>query len=257
MVAGQNGDAAMRFDFFPDREADMLAWGRAFTQQLSSREGHFGVPDDMVASMVDAQAAFEEAYLLATSPSTRTSGNIASKNDARTQMERVARLIARWLGQSVLTNAEDRLALGLNVPKQRVHQIAPPSAAPIVRVLRIDGADVAIRLIDAERSSSRALPDGAAWATIVHCMSEQEPMSRDAWQFSAQSNRTTLTLSFDPSLLVGTPVFISAWWNSRRGQASEPSTPIRVRLGEGVAHPGRRYIGASFAPPANRDAEAA
>lgn len=224
----------MRRDFFPDRESDMLTFARVLADRLESEPGHFGIEPATVESFVQAKRAFAALFALAGSPATRTPVVTKSKQTARREMERQARQLARRLGTGVIRDDGTRRSLGLNVPRPRRRRVAPPDAAPWVMVRRAEGWTVTLELRDAQRAASRARPEGATGAIIFHHAGPRPPTEQDQWQLARLTSRRRVVLWFDPSLPLGTTIWIAARWHSRRYEQGPSSQPVRVRLGEGA-----------------------
>lgn len=225
-------DQPMRKDFFPDREADMIDWGRNVIDTLTAAEGHYGVPPDQLAAITEAFVVFEQAYAVASQPATRTQPAVAAKNAGRKLFERQARLLSQRLKANADLSDQDRIDLGINVPKPRRQHVNPPESAPVVQVKRIDGNRATIRLRNLDNSATRALPDTAVGATILWAVGDRPPLNPDGWHLATDTTRTELTLTFDPALPAGTPVHVVALWKSRRNEFGPPATPTRFRLGE-------------------------
>lgn len=219
----------VRYDFFPDREPEMLAFGANFARVLQDREDHFGLPDEIVAEFADRQRLFERCYERATTPATRTSLAVAEKNEARRGMESLARMMARQLNGSMLVDDSARQALGLTIRKPRTRHVRPPGAAPVVQVIAVDGHDVTLRLMDAERPR-RARPDEAQAATIFYALGEEAPLSRRDWTWGMGTSKTLVRLRIRGDHPAGTAVWISAWWQNRRDEPGPASVPTRVEL---------------------------
>ena len=232
-------DGSMRYDFFPDREADMINWGRAFVQGLIDRPGRFAVTEQMILELQQSLVDFEEAFSIAMTPETRTKLAVSRKNEARKIFERMARALAGQVGKSVEIDDETRLLLGLSVRNRAVLHRDPPGAAPFIKVLDISGSTVTIRLVDSERSTRRARPDNATGATIFFHVGETSIASKRSWRFLMSTTSTLVKLDFDPNLPPGTSIWISASWHNRRQKMSPSSEPIQIHLGKGVPIFGR------------------
>jgi hypothetical protein len=240
----------MRRDFFPDREGDMVIWGRNLIDRVHAREGHYGMNPVFLAELTETFQRFEDSYRVANDPRTRTSVAVTAKNEARRAFERLARYASRGLQGANLPDAE-KLSLGLNVRKPRARHVAAPAAAPDVRA-RAEGSIVTVYLRDAERPTSRARPD-AATAALVFVHVGEQPLPPDGrWEWARTAGTTETTVRFDPTLPPGTRVWVIARWKNRRGELGAFSQPASTVLGQGTpllgVRPGTRVVGLGRLP---------
>jgi hypothetical protein len=130
----------MSHSFFTGTDAELYTGSMLFAAKISAEPEVFGLSSEMAEAYVVLDAVYAEAYATAIAPSTRTKGAVAAKREARVRLERLASQLAKIIKGTTTVTSEQRIALGINVPRQRAPMPAPGSPSRFAVELRGDGS---------------------------------------------------------------------------------------------------------------------
>ncbi len=222
-------------DFLPSRESDLLNWSKTFNQTLNLDPLLYGVSIEQAQEYNDLHQAFFNSYRIASSPETRTAGNIIVKNEKMKAVVAMARLLSRIIQANPNIGDDLKYNLGLTVRAKSVRKIDPPSEAPTVQVRSTAGYTIQIHLGKLTETTRRGRPVAAAGATVWTFVGDEAPSDRRDWISHGNTTKTTIDLHFPAKTPNGATIWITAAWYSRRGEFSPLSTPQRTNIpGGGV-----------------------
>jgi len=180
--------------------------------------------------------AWDSAFSVTKNRGTRSQSAVIVKDEKKFLMVKKLRELARIVQAYPGTSNEDRSLLGLTVPAERQPQPAP-GFAPKLDVAKVDRNVVSVRLRDAQ-NLSRLRPEFAKAANVFSFIGENPPASGDGWFFQGGTTRARFDVSFDPSLPMGTKVWLTAFWKNERDQSGPACAPVAVVLLGGGILPG-------------------
>ena len=242
----------MPADFYPRREADIVAFTGNFSATISADPDALGLTPAQAAEYAAAQQAFADLHRKSLQGSTNTSSVVQAKKHARRTLERLTRQLAAIIRSRPATSLEQRRSLGLptrdpgrppgsrNVDRTRqITRIGPPRL--IVRVLR--GRTLRVVLRDRSAPMNRSTPDGADGAVLLSAVGEHPPPveDRSQWKFERITSKTVTTVQpggAEAILPPGTKVWVTAFWcvpgSSPRGRHGPACAPVYAYTQEGV-----------------------
>jgi hypothetical protein len=224
----------MAHDFIPSREAELLNWSRNFREQISAAPGSFGLTPPQAAAYAALDDAYAAAFALARSPNTNSKANIVAKNSAKTALKAYARMLARLVRATPGVTNDQRGQLGLTVPDTDLTPVRRPSDPPVLMLRPSIGRVVRIRLRDKIAPTRRGKPPGVAGAAVFSCVAEM-PLTRLAdWSFEGNATRPLYEIDIDGGVPAGARVWIAAYWYNTRGKCGPLSSPIAIRVQDGV-----------------------
>jgi hypothetical protein len=206
-------------DLLPRRDADLLTWSAHFDQVLSTAAQDYGISAEQSAAYSLAHARFAQSYRLANQPGTRTPVAITSKDLARTELKKLARVVAGIVRANRIASDTQRVCLGLRPRKKTRTPIGKPTSALGMSILDVRGARVSIRLFDPESPFRTAKPRGAAYAIIYAWVGQRPPADPRSWGHVFQTTRTSYEIKLGPATRPGEEVWIAARWINPRGMA--------------------------------------
>jgi hypothetical protein len=103
------------------------------------------------------------------------------------------------------------------------------TVAPAVTVKGIYGHNVHILVRDASGAVRGRVP-GAIGAMIYSYVGATPPAGADGWKCEGAITKDAIVVAFDPSLAVGSRIFITAQWFNTRG-AGPGCTPVAAVIG--------------------------
>ena len=225
----------MAHDFIPSREADLLDWSRNFRERINANPAQYGLTAAQASEYAALDDAYAEAYRLAHEPNTRTSVQITAKNEAKKAVTANARMLARIVRATPGISNTQRGELGLTVPDAELTPVPRPSDPPLLWLVPSADRVVRVRLRDKAAPTRRGKPPGVAGAAMLSCVADEPPARLADWTFHGNATRPTYAIQFDAQTPAGAKVWIAAYWYNTRGQSGPLSTPISVRMQDGIA----------------------
>ena len=225
----------MSNSYMPRREVEILRWLRNFGRELLKLHESVGV------SLVEAEAfhalflVAEGAFGRANVPETRTSPAVRAKDDAMAAAERRARELVRVIVSRETVTDEQRVELGLRVPKRTRSRVGPPKAAPRLRVAGVEAGRVCLMLNDADEAANGRprRPRGVKAATVMMHAGEGLPERWGEWSLVRSTSDKRVVVDLDGSLEPERRVWFTAFWLSPTLEAGPPCAPVGVRVGFG------------------------
>ena len=147
--------------YIPSRDSLLNAWAANFANQITANPARFGLQPTDAATIQSYADTFAAAFTTAYDPGTRTKATVADKDAKRAAMLGIVRPYAQEIRNDAGVSDEDKLALGLNLPKQSRTPILVPQTQPLVSVIAATPGVHTLRFADANTPASRAKPFGA------------------------------------------------------------------------------------------------
>ena len=210
--------------FLPDTDYGLLAWSRNVSEKLAIEAASLGVSQELADAFIAAAAAYATA-LRASQPAIRSKVTTQIKDEAKAALRIVAGSVSKMVQGNPAVANDQKVSLGLTVPKAR-SPIARPTEAPFVRVVSVRANTVRVRVY--ERPSKAAKPDGVA---SVHVYTRiVTGAASGAAELQMVTGKTIFDVPFDAALPTGTTVWIAACWANPRQQTGPMSRAASVRL---------------------------
>jgi hypothetical protein len=226
-------------DFYPYRESEIGPWATNLAARLLADPARYGVSEETAQAYALKCDAFIAAYQLAKKPGTRTAVTVEAKNIARKSLEAAARAVVRQIrARKPQVTATMRIELGLcpDDPGGHRAKLPRPASAPVIEVRQVLGRRVSIQLCESAGEASYVRkPRGVYAATIFTCVGEHPPADIQQWRRRGFTTRARNTLVFDDASLVpGTKIWITAYWQSPTAQPGPLSAPVYTHLQYGM-----------------------
>lgn len=220
-------------DFLPRRQVEFLHWSANFDRHINLAPQDYGLAAQQAAEYSQLHAAFAQAYRIANDPSTGGKSAVAGKDMAEVTLRKHARQLAGIIRAQPGVNDQQRIALGLKQRRRRPTRIGRPEHAPRISIDWPIGRAVTVYLRDAQRPRSKAKPKGVDHAVIFSFVGEYPPALVKDWRIHAMAtcNRKTLFFDWRAAPLPGTKVWITARWESPRGEAGPIAPPVFTYIG--------------------------
>lgn len=223
----------MAHDFIPRRDAEFLHWSANFVQQTNAPPppgpSQWGLTPAQATEYALLHDAFASAYQIASDPTTRTAPSIVSKNVARRDLERYARLLVRIIQATPSVTNTQKAQLRITVRDVNPSPVPPPKEAPRVFVKLLHGSTVRVTLRSAD-SPRKGKPAGIAGAMVYSFVGNTPPDSLSQWNLEGGTTRTTMDVTFGSGthgIQPGDKVWITAYWynpRAQRGPAAQPKS---------------------------------
>ncbi|MEM1444651.1 MAG: hypothetical protein AAGF84_01220 [Planctomycetota bacterium] len=211
------------------REPELMDWMENLFDRLETVPTDFGITADQLIPYATAYEAFKTAFAVTQNPETKTKPAVATKNAAKQEAVRQARLLISVLrGWPQQTEAK---LDALRIPAHDVQPtpIGPPTAMPRLNVVGVSGSLIDLEVTDEEGRKRK--PNGVRACWLYSFVGDQPPASLTAWQFRGESTRSTPQVVFEPEVLPGTKVWVTALWVNPTGQPGPACAPVQTRVG--------------------------
>lgn len=220
----------MRRGYLPVKDADLLAWSRNLSAELSSDPSAYGVSPGDAAAFAAVQAAFEEAmrHVL---PESRSRVSVSLKDDARRALEVEARRINAMVRGSGIVDGTKLATLGLTVHKTTYRRIAAPTTRPFLAVASVTGPVIKLMLRESGGAECK-LPADVASAAVYHWIGDEPPVEPARWILAAHVSRARLALTIDAA--PGTKIWFIAHYLNRRGERGPWGNPAATHAMGGM-----------------------
>lgn len=233
-------------DFLPRREADLRGFSVNFNSKINSiGPQSLGLTAAQAADYNQVHNSFMAAYVLATSPSTRTRPVVVAKRAAVKALRQLARQLAAIIRAQPGVSDHQKAVLGLTINGAggRSPRIARPRTAPRLYITPLEGGRIRLRLRDPGEPAKRGKPTGARSALIMRWVGGHPEPDMSKWKLAGMTTRTTLIITL-PQTVGGVPripgpgvpgVWIKACWQNPRSEsgpftlAVDASAPFRLR----------------------------
>ncbi|RRJ94628.1 hypothetical protein Ga0100231_010030 [Opitutaceae bacterium TAV4] len=204
-------------DYIPRKDEDFHAWQANFALKLGAMTTRLGIPEAKTNTLESLQGQWIDALQLASQPSTRTPLTIEQKTHARDTYESFLRLLVRQhIANNEQTTDDDRVTLGLPIPKTTRTPAPVPTSIPGVK-LSLEAPGIVIVAFFDMGNIHRAKPDLVHGAEIASVIRETEPTTGDDFNRSSFDTRSPFTFTFDISER-GKTLWLRLRWENTRGE---------------------------------------
>ena len=225
--------------YFPPKSGlRWQAWGRNLTTVITPETApEFGVNGGEFQALADAFAAFDRAFVRAIDPATRSTPNIADKDEKLDAFHRLASRVVGMLKVSPKVGARTLAELGI---RDGTGGHGRPGPAPMIypeMSAELSGPQSArVLAIDRQDRTRRAKPENVAKLEYRWHFGDDIGGGPAAWPLSRIAGRTRLDLDF-PQLGQDATVWVSACYLNGSGERGPFGTPTSVRLPGSGAKP--------------------
>ena len=118
--------------YIPSRDSKLDLWADNFQTLIAANPALYGLMTADAVIITAAYASWHAAYLLVTSPSTKTAMTVSDKNTARVTMLGIIRPYATNISLNAGVASGDKTALGVNPRTSTPSPITPPTTNPVL-----------------------------------------------------------------------------------------------------------------------------
>lgn len=224
----------MASNYLPSREADLLSWSADFSALINAAPATYGLTVEEADDYLTVQAAFANAYGVATNAGTRTRPTVEAKNTAKTNLVDATRPLVAKIQIFPGTTDAMRRDLRITVRDTDPTPVPVPDTSPRLEVVAVMGRQINIRLRPAE-GDGRAKPDGVKGASVYYATGEDYPEDLEAWKFKGNQTLTTITVTIPDTVPGGTKVWLTAAWFNTKAQSGPATPPVETRIAGGLS----------------------
>lgn len=151
----------MAASYIPPKDSNLATWAANFAALTTANPALYGLDATSAAAIATANAAWQAAYTVITTPATKSVTTVAAKNTAKLSFISIARLYGRQISINPGVTNGDKLALGLNLPNNTPTPVPAPTSYPILTVLGATPLQHTLSVSDQNTPNKRSKPQGA------------------------------------------------------------------------------------------------
>lgn len=207
--------------YIPAPDSLFDAWLTNFSTLLTANPATYGLLAGDAVAVAAVQTSFNAAYVLATTPGTRTSATIADKDAERAAAEAVVRPLAVRIIQNPGVLNIDRVAIGVTVPSSVPTPIPAPTTSPAL-ILQTAGPLVhQLQFRDASAPLVKAKPFGVVSLELSVQYGVSAGIDPDAASYVSGFNKTPFQVQHAPAQR-GKHATYWGRWVTKSGPAGVP-----------------------------------
>jgi hypothetical protein len=218
----------------PSSDTGVRDWGANFSLLVEAQATQLGVPETTAEDLRTKFTAYNAALTKAIDPATRGKAVIFTKNATKKAFVAFARSVAQQIATNMDVSDLKKLELGLTVRSTSRTPVPAPSERPFIKVAKVDGRTVTLRL--QQDSERRSKPAKVAGATIFVGYGSAAPQTMADWEYYTATGRTTVEIDFPPSA-TGDTVWITAFWQNAKDESGPAAFPVSISLPAGGVLP--------------------
>lgn len=207
----------MATGYLPSRENDVPGWVTNFTSFATLHLAALGVTIDQVDVVSAAGTDFNAALAAHDAAQVAAKSARGAKDTAKKNLFTEIRSLVKIIQAHPGVTDEQRLALGINVPKDNRTPVPVPTARPDPDVRDIDELTHTLRLVDSETNKT-AKPAGVAgieiWGKVVP-PGDPAPVSPDELSFIGYTTTSKFVRDFDGPQIGHTAYYRTRYLNTR------------------------------------------
>lgn len=208
----------MSTSYIPSRDVDLVPWADNFSTLLTANPSLYGVTAGDASTVAAVVTAWDNAYSVATNPSTRTPATIAAKDSAKGAMLPILRLYAQSIKANAGVTNENKVALGIHIDDAGPTPIPPPSTQALIGLKNQFHLQMALDIRDISTPTSRAKPVGSIGALLfrkVTALVDPTPTDPTTADFDGVFTRNIVNQSFDAGDVGKRCTFWARWTNAK------------------------------------------
>lgn len=208
----------MTAPYIPPQNPAYDAWLDNFQTLIAAAPTDYGLIAGDATTITAAFNAWHTAYVLATTPETRTSPAIAEMAAQRIASEATVRPYAQQIARNAAVSDLLKTGLGLNLPNPTRPPIPAPTTQPVLTHVQSNPGTVTLRYADVTTPTTKAKPAGVTHAEVRRTIGTAPAVAPDDADFVDLYAKSPFSMSFD-SGDVGKIVTVWARWRTRSGNA--------------------------------------
>lgn len=208
----------MATNYLPQPLPAFASFALNFATLIAASPGTYGLVAGDATTISASNATFQTAYVVSTTPATRTKVTVNATNSARNALVQVIRAYGRLILANAGVADSDKTALGLNIRDPVNTPIPAPSTAPVVSIIGASPGVLTMTYRDAMSAPKvKAKPFGATQVLVYALFGTTAPPTPAATPFIQAFTKTPFPLNTS----AGTPgqtAFIYARYQNQKGQ---------------------------------------
>lgn len=204
--------------YIPRRDVDLDAWALNFTTLLTAAPATYGQTSGTAVACAAAYTAWHSAFLLVTSPSTKTPNTVALKDTQRINLLATLRPVAQAISLNPAVSSGSKVSIGVNPRTSTPTPITPPTTYPILTIQAGANLQLYVRYRDSAADVSvKSKPYGVQSVQIAYGVSGTAIVDADSLPTQVAATKSPFLLSF----AAGGQCYLAGRYLLRNGKYSD------------------------------------
>lgn len=205
----------MSNSYIPLREADLDTWLANFKTKIAASPTTYGLQTSDATAITTAVTNWHNAYVTATSPSTRTKSTVITKNQMKAIVLTLVRSYAATIRANLAVSDSNKADLGLHVHDTQPTPIPPPATYPVLSVVGMGAGLQDLRACDQNTPDKRGKPVGASGLLVYRAVGTAPATDPAQAVFLAFVSRSDFQSTFTSADAGKTATYFGRWTNGK------------------------------------------
>jgi hypothetical protein len=211
--------------YIPTKQALLASWLANFSTLISAGPAAYGLVASDATAIAGMNSSFQAAFLLCTSPTTKSASVVAAKNVSLATILPQIRAYAQTIANNPGVSSAAKIALGLNPKTSTPAQITAPTSNPILSVQALGNLTATLRYRDSAASVSvKAKPFGSVVCQLYALVSLTAVTDPNTLSPIVAMTKSPTIVSLS-AYAAGSQLYLAARWGTRK-QLFSPWSPI-------------------------------
>jgi hypothetical protein len=217
----------MAAPYIPAKDSLLDTWAQNFSSVITSSPTTYGLSAGDATTITAAYTSYHAAYILLTSPATKTPTNVAAKDIAKASSLITFRTYAQLIQSNAGVSNSAKSAAGLTVRSTSRTPIPAPTTTPVLSLVSQQVGVANLQYRDAASPTTKAKPFGAIQTEIWMDIPATGSPSLANATFVGLETKTPFQFT-TPSGAAGKTVGLWARWTTRRGLTGPWSAELDI-----------------------------
>lgn len=184
--------------YIPAKDVDFDAWLTNFSTLLTAAPTTYGLLAGDAVIVAGLQASWNAAYLLATTPSTRTPVTVADKDAEKVAALAGVRPYAQRIAANPGVTDMDKVAIGVTVRVTTRTPVPPPAVSPGLSLVAMTPGQGQFRYFNLADPNSKKVPYGSGGVEVWSAVGTAFATDPSQATFRGRVTKAPFIQSFDP-----------------------------------------------------------
>jgi hypothetical protein len=217
----------MSTPYIPAKDSLLDTWAQNFAATITANPGAYGLAASDATTITAAYTSYHSAYILLTSPATKTPSNVAAKDIAKASSLITFRTYAQIIQNNAGVTNSAKSAAGLTVRSTARTPIPAPTTTPVLNFVSGQPGVANLGYADAASPTTKAKPFGAIQVEIWYDVPATGSPVLDNAVFLGLETKSPFQFP-TPDGAKGKTIGIWARWTTRRGLTGPWSAELDI-----------------------------
>lgn len=203
--------------YIPAKDTDLDAWAANFSTLITASPGTYGLVAADATAIAAIVATWHAAYLLITSPTTKTATTVAAKDTAKINLLATVRPYSIQVSLNAGVSPSNKTALGVSARTSVPTPIPAPTTSPAISITAALPQQHVLRYRDETSSPSvKSKPYGAIACQIFALASGTNAPDLSSLMYKTQETKSPTLIEWQAGD-VGKTAWYAGRWVTRKG----------------------------------------